>query len=65
MEFRIVDFSMNFSHQAPNLSFQQEKRSLLHVTPQTVNFNESQAPHQRLYYMGLRTQYQSRCPKID
>ncbi|GFV85752.1 hypothetical protein TNCV_2003721 [Trichonephila clavipes] len=58
-------FPRHEEHHKPRLPDSIVATNSLHATPQTVNSNESQAPHQRLYVMGLRTEYQFRCPKID
>ncbi|GFX16010.1 hypothetical protein TNCV_4702691 [Trichonephila clavipes] len=48
-----------------NVSVQCAPSPSLHATPQTLNSNESKVPHQRLYDMELRAEYQSRCPEVD
>ncbi|GFW99118.1 hypothetical protein TNCV_3008881 [Trichonephila clavipes] len=50
-------FPSHEDHHKPRLPDPIVATNSLHAIPQTVNFNERQAPHQRLFDMGLRTEY--------
>ncbi|GFX29595.1 hypothetical protein TNCV_4776671 [Trichonephila clavipes] len=52
-------------HHKPRLPDPIAAANSLHATKQTVKYNERQAPHQRLYDMGLKIEYLSKCPNID
>ncbi|GFW47192.1 hypothetical protein TNCV_56451 [Trichonephila clavipes] len=58
-------FPSHEDHHKPRLPDPIDASNSLYATPQTGNSNGRQAQHQRLHDMGLRTEYQSICPKID